>query len=177
MAEENDWRFAMKRFLLLIPAALLAACNTVPKPLQGQFSPILPDAAATSETNGQAVRWGGNIVSVDPQSQRTCFEIVAAPLYSSGRPRDVDVSAGRFLACRAGFYDPEVFQAGRQITISGRIDGFEMRKVGEFDYRYPRVAADVVYLWPVRRDVDVIVTGPSYYGWGGMWGGWYGRRW
>ena len=149
----------------------LAACATAPKPLQGQFSPLLPEAAAQGETSGELVRWGGRIVSVDPQSQRSCFEIVSAPLHSSARPRNVDHSEGRFIACRAGFYDPEVFKAGREVTISGRVEGFETRKVGEFNYRYPRVAADVVYLWPKRRDNDYIVQ-PAFgigYGWHGGW--------
>ena len=160
----------MKLVTALVLALTLAACASAPKPLQGQFSSLLPDEAAKREANGELVRWGGSIVSVQPQSQRSCFEIVAAPLNASGRPQKVDRSEGRFIACRSGFYEPEVFKAGREITISGRIEGFETRKVGEFDYRYPRVAADVVYLWPERRDVDVIIERPFLYGW-------YGRRW
>ena len=153
-------------------AATLAACVSTPKPLQGQFSPVLPDDAAKRQTAGEVVRWGGRIVGVEPGSQSSCFEIVGAPLDSSGRPREVDHSEGRFIACRGGFYEPEVFQAGREITIAGRVEGFETRKVGEYDYQYPRVAADVVYLWPERRD-DVIVYPHMY----GGYGGWYGRGW
>jgi outer membrane lipoprotein len=49
--------------------------------------------------------------------------------------------------------------------------------VGEFDYAYPRVEADVVYLWP-KRPIRVNYPpgfydpfwgpgwGPGYYGWG-----------
>lgn len=159
----------MKLVTSIALALTLAACATAPKPLQGQFSTVLPDDAAKRETSGELVRWGGHIVSVDPQNQRTCFEIVAAPLSDSSRPRSVDRSEGRFIACRAGFYEPEVFKAGREITISGRIEGFETRKVGDFDYRYARVAADVVYLWPERRDVDVKVGSPFVYGWYGRW--------
>jgi outer membrane lipoprotein len=68
-----------------------------------------------------------------------------------------DRSEGRFIACRAGFYDPAVFTAGREVTIAGTVTGFEARRIGDYDYRYPRVAADVIYLWPERRDRDVIV--------------------
>jgi outer membrane lipoprotein len=159
----------MKLLTPLALALVLGACATAPRPLQGTFSSLLPDDAAKRESAGELVRWGGRIVSVEPQAQRSCFEIVALPLTGSGRPQDVDRSAGRFIACRAGFYDPEVFQAGREITVSGHIEGFETRKVGDFDYRYPRVAADVVYLWPEYRQPRVIVE-PSF----GF--GWY-RRW
>lgn len=165
-------------------AVSLAACVSVPKPLQGTFSPLTPEAAARSRASGELVRWGGHIVAVEPGRDHSCFEIVGVPVGDSTRPREIDKSLGRFIACRSGFYDPEVFQPGREITISGRIEGFETRKVGDYDYSYPRVAADVVYLWPVRREVihDPYPFGPWYGPWyGGPWyGGWYGgwgRRW
>jgi len=164
----------MKILIAVALALALAGCASAPKPLQGEFSSLLPDDAAKRESTGELVRWGGTIVQVEPQSQRSCFEVVAKPLSSSGRPQDVDRSEGRFIACRGGFYEPEVFKAGREITISGRIEGFETRKVGEFDYRYPRVAAEVVYLWPERREVDVILHRPLMYDW---YYPWYGRRW
>ena len=151
----------MKLITPLALALALSACASTPQPLQGTFSSLLPDDAAMRESAGELVRWGGHIVGVDPQSQRSCFEVVAAPLTASGRPQNVDRSEGRFIACRAGFYDPEVFKPGREITISGRIEGIETRKVGDFDYRYPRVAADVVYLWPEQRSRTVIVE-PSF---------------
>jgi len=167
--------------LALISALALAGCATPPKPLQGQFSSLTPEQAVQRQGVGEIVRWGGRIVDVQPGSNSSCFEVVAIPLSGTSRPQDVDQSLGRFIACRAGFYEPELFQPGRELTISGRIEGFETRKVGEYDYRYPRVAAEVVYLWPERRDVDVIVD-PYYHGgwrsgWRGGWGFGWGRRW
>lgn len=160
----------MKPVLAIALALSLSACVSAPKALQGQFSTLTPEQAVQREASGELVRWGGHIVAVQPGSQNSCFEIVTAPLTDGSRPRVVDKSLGRFIACRAGFYDPEVFKSGRDITITGRIEGFESRKVGDYDYRYPKVAADVVYLWPERRDVDVIVERPAF-------GGWFGRRW
>jgi outer membrane lipoprotein len=160
----------MKSSLVIAMALCLSACVSAPKALQGQFSTLTPEQSAQREASGELVRWGGRIVSVEPGRQNSCFEIVAAPLTDGSRPRVLDKSLGRFIACRAGFYDPEVFKAGRDITITGRIEGFESRKVGDYDYRYPKIAADVVYLWPERRDVDVIVERPVF-------GGWFGRRW
>jgi outer membrane lipoprotein len=48
------------------------------------------------------------------------------------------------------------------------------------DYRLPKLSADVIYLWPEQRQVDVVPYpygpwGPSPYGpyWGyGRWGWW-----
>jgi outer membrane lipoprotein len=144
--------------VLMLTSLLLAGCVSAPKALQGEFAPIEPGQAARDGRVGERVRWGGRVVKVEPLADRSCFEVVGIRVGSDGRPlaRD-DGSTGRFLACRAGFYDPEVFLPGREVTISGAIEGYETRKVGEYDYRYPRLAADVVFLWPERRDVDVIV--------------------
>ena len=169
-------------FLPLASALLLGACATTPAPLQGQFSTLDPEHAAAQQVPGETVRWGGRIVDVHTEKLFTCFEIVGAPLDSSGRPREVDDSTGRFLACRDGFYEPEVFANGREITVSGKIDGYETRKIGDYDYRYPRVAADVVYLWPERHEYDDHFHDYPW-GWGmGMgWGyspwGWHGPWW
>jgi outer membrane lipoprotein len=164
---------------LLLPFVLtlaLGACATTPSQLQGQYSTLDPQQAAQQNAPGEAVRWGGRIVEVHTEKLYTCFEIVGAPLDSSGRPREVDDSNGRFLACRDGFYEPEVFKQGREVTISGKIDGYETRKIGDYDYRYPRVAADVVYLWPERVDYDDRYHGYPGWGWGMGWG-WYGGPW
>ena len=132
-----------------------------------------PEEAVARGAPGDRVRWGGRIVEVQTERLRSCFEVVGAPLDASGRPRDVDVSTGRFIACRSGFYEPQVFAPGRELTVSGRIEGFESRPVGDYDYRYPRLAADVVYLWPERRERDVFYRPMFGFGW---YDPWY-RRW
>src|SRR6187401_1678459 len=94
-------------FPVLALATVLSACATTPTPLQGQFSALQPEQAAAAQVPGEAVRWGGRIVDVHTEKLFTCFEIVGAPLDSNTRPRQVDESSGRFLACRTGFYEPE----------------------------------------------------------------------
>ena len=42
-------------------------------------------------------------------------------------------------------------------------------RIGEYDYRLPRMDADVVYLWPERADVQVIRYEPYPWGWGPGW--------
>ena len=155
---------------LVFLAASLGACVTVPAPLQGQFAPVTPHEALANGTQ-EPVRWGGEIISVDPKAGHTCFEILGRELDSTARPVSHDPSQGRFLACRDGFYDPEEFKQGRYVTIVGRVDGSEQGKIGEFDYTYPRVAANAVYLWPERT----YVGSPYYDPWGPWWG--YGPYW
>ncbi len=162
----------MNRMLsLLIATAALAGCVTVPKPLRGDFASIAPGEASTQAREGDLVRWGGRIVEVQPSAEQTCFEIVGRPLSDSARPvGNADVSAGRFLACRAGFYDPAIFTTQRDLTITGRVVGFETRRIGEYDYRYPKLAAEVVYLWPqVSRTQVHYIQDPFWPGYG-YWG-------
>ncbi len=130
--------------------ALLAGCATAPKPLQGEFVEIQPGDAGDSQQIGQRVRWGGEIVSVETAAKRSCFELLGKPLDVSSRPTRRDETAGRFLACRQGFYDPALFEVGREITVTGVIEAIEPRPIGGFEYRYPRIAAEVIYLWPQR---------------------------
>jgi outer membrane lipoprotein len=160
----------MSLIRLSLPLALLAlaGCATAPKPLQGDFAVTAADAAAP---DGQKVRWGGEIIRVVNASDRSCFEVLARPLDGSARPLRRDRSDGRFLACRSGFYDPAVFESGREITVTGTVDGSELRKVGDYDYRYPRVAADVIYLWTER---EAIGYAPSPWFYDPFWRPWWG---
>jgi outer membrane lipoprotein len=161
----------MFRFAVLaLSMTLLAACATGPEPLQGDFNPITPRDAAATDSTGATVRWGGRIVSVEPMSNRTCFEMVSTHLGSSGRPYwGSDDTGGRFLACRTGFYDPAVFERNREVTFIGRLDGYENRRIGQYDYRFPRVEADVVYLWPQYETANVIYPYPAPWPWWGWW--------
>jgi len=158
-----------KGFAPVLAAGLLAACATQPTPLQGEYVEVTPQDAATADVTGQVVRWGGRIVRTEPQNNRTCFEVLSTRLDTYARPYwATDDVGGRFIACRAGFYDPAVFEPNREVTFTGRVEGYDNRKIGGYDYRFPRVAADVVYLWPVRDRVDVL-TVPAPWPWWGYW--------
>lgn len=156
----------LKLGMLALALCALAGCASIPKPLQGSFVPTSPVAAAQRDATGETVRWGGSVAVVEPLPGQTCFQIVGRPLDDASRPATSDRAEGRFIACRQGYYEPQVFASGRSVTVTGRITGYETRRVGEYDYRQPKVAADVIYLWPQRREVDV------YYAPSPWWSGW-----
>jgi len=141
----------------ILPAAaltLLGGCASIPKPISGDIPISVPGAAAGLSV-GTTVRWGGTIVSVQPRPQDTCFEVLAKELSASARPLEKDESSGRFIACRSGFFDPEVFVKGRELTVVGRLERVEKRKIGEYEYPFPILAADSIYLWPERIERDL----------------------
>lgn len=138
--------------VILIGAALtLGACATIPKPLAGTYTTLPPSSAQQGAANGQQVRWGGEIIETVPEQQTTCFYMLSMPLNEEARPQHGASSQGRFVACKSGFYDPEVFRKGREVTFTGTLDGTMTRKVGDYSYPYPKLDANVVYLWPKYR--------------------------
>ncbi|MEN1926967.1 Slp family lipoprotein [Luteimonas sp. MJ293] len=140
---------------------LLSGCVTHPAPLQGEYLPVTPQQAGSGNHTGAPVRWGGRVIEVQPQADRTCFTMLSAQLDPYGRPsHSPDGSDGRFMACRTGFYDPAVFTAEREVTFTGRITGYEDTRIGEYNYRLPHMDADVVYLWPERSDTQTIIHHP-----------------
>ncbi len=158
-------QIAMNRRLYAWPVAgvvmLLAGCASIPEPLVGDFAAFQPDQA-TERSLGAQVRWGGAIVQTLPGPNDTCVEILAHTLDRELRPVRGDQHHGRFLACREGFQDPAIFTAGRDITVVGRIEDFVDGEIGEFVYRYPRISAEVMYLWAIRPDM-VFVSGSPFH--------------
>jgi outer membrane lipoprotein len=164
-----------KALLVVFLSATLTACATAPVVLRGEFAELNPAQSATAPHAGERVRWGGEIIRVEPGEVSTCFEILSRELDASARPGREDGSQGRFIACRSGFYDPEVFVKGRELTITGTLDGKQLGQVGQFDYTYPKVAADTIYLWP-RRPL-VVTQRPAWPFYDPFWGPGFGPYW
>ncbi|GAB4186563.1 MAG: Slp family lipoprotein [Wenzhouxiangellaceae bacterium] len=152
--------------IAIVASAGLSACASIPEPLQGEFPATAPQVSSSPQV-GSRQRWGGVIIATNPEQQQTCFEILGKPLEDSQRPIAGDEALGRFIACKSGFQDPEVFKAGRDITVIGRVDRLEPRNIGEYEYRYPILDAEVVYLWPERPDYAYRPTYYPYF-WGGF---------
>jgi outer membrane lipoprotein len=157
-------------------ALALSGCASVPAPIAGNdFAAVTPQQAVSQHASDARVRWGGEIIKVEPKVDATCFEVVARGLYSDARPNRRDSNDGRFIACSKGFYDPAIYTKGRDLTVVGKLAGTEQHKVGDYDYTYAHVDADQVYLWPKRQ--YAVGYSPYYYDpfWGppGWWGGWW----
>ncbi len=120
------------------------------------------------------------MVATRNEQSKTCFEVMSRELDKYMRPKSSDdTTMGRFIACTEGFHDPEIYQQGREVTVTGQIQSIEERKIEQFDYRYPVVAVTDMVLWQKRKTVmryDNFYGGgyyPYYWGGGPYWGGYY----
>lgn len=165
------------RFLLIpLLAVALASCTTVPEQLQGEFQQLAPSQVEPGAF-GTRVRWGGVILATRHEAGRTCLEILSRELDKYLRPQREDYTDGRYIACKDGFQDPEVFARGREVTTIGPIRNLRVREIEGFAYRFPVVDTERLVLWEKRRKVLVYhgFNDPFYYRypWGYPYWGYY----
>jgi outer membrane lipoprotein len=96
---------------------------------------------------GTKVLLGGTVVGTRVRQEYTVVEVLQKRLGFRGEPRDEDKTGGRFLVVSSELLDPEVYSAGRGITVAGEIIGEEVGKLGEADYLYPVLRAEDIHLW------------------------------
>ena len=94
------------------------------------------------------VRWGGEIIEVQNQSDHSDVLVLGRALKKQGEPKSGGTVDGRFIARFGSFMDPAELPKGKRITVSGPLIGLETRKVGEYPYPYPVVQVTVWHLWP-----------------------------
>ena len=131
--------------------------SQLPAPLR-QAPPGDPGLAAARNDpqafRGERVRWGGQIVSVENATDSTDVQVVGRPLDSSGRPRYVDQTEGRFIARYQGFVDPAVYARERELTVVGTLDESREGLVGDFRYTFPVLQVEADHLWPKRERME-----------------------
>lgn len=137
--------------------ALLGGCasfpNAIEVPEPDQLPAFTQVQASTDTFKGQTVVFGGSVVSVTNQADRSVVELLQLPLYDSGRPRpDTDKSAGRFRVTFSQFLDPQVYGNGRMLTVRGTVSGSEEGSIGEYPYRFVTLEGNGLYLWPEQTD-------------------------
>lgn len=172
-------RVAFALAALSLGTLTLTGCTTIPAQLEGTYGDISPARVEPAEF-GTSVRWGGVIIDATNEENSTCFEVLSRDLDRYLRPLQEDRTAGRFIACKPGFHDPQVFAAGREVTLTGTIRAIEEREIDQFNYRYPVLDVNELVLWQPRREVMVIdhmydpFWHPYPYYWGRpYWGGYY----
>lgn len=170
----------MKRSLALLAlTGALAGCMSVPPEIQGTSATPQMDLVrvmnAPSLYVGQESRFGGRVVGVRTEPDRTRLEISTLPLDDIGRPQLSSPSEGRIVAYVKGFLEPIDFK-NQLVTVVGPISGTEQGKIGERDYRYVVVNTQGYKRWRVVQQAVLPPSpfydpwwGPYHRGWGPGW--------
>ncbi len=134
--------------VLLLP--LLASCATISRQTRQQVDTSISFAQLHADPDrymGKKVLLGGVIVLTTVQANETWVEVVQHPLDWTDRPKETDVSYGRFLIHFHDFRDPAVYAPGRRITVAGQVEGKKARMLQQVEYIYPVLAPLETYLW------------------------------
>ena len=160
----------VKFILICVGTVLMNGCASVPASLKTQnLNNITPTTAQTHpEVLGEKVRWGGILIKTSPNKTRTCFEVTSMPLDDIARPVRGDQTNGRFIACANGFYDPSIYKANRDITFIGTLEVPVIKPINNYSYIFPKLNAQIVYLWPKEAPVMYDWNPNGYGGDGGF---------
>jgi outer membrane lipoprotein len=141
----------MQSLSLLLLLLLLTACSTtVKRPVMGERG-ITPQMVVQDSGRVQNIvlEWGGAIVDSHNLPDTTEFQILAFPLRNNGQPNTGASPTGRFIAVVKGYQETADYPTGRQVTLSGRLQGIRQGKVGEAAYRFPVLEANEIMRWPI----------------------------
>jgi len=142
--------------LFIFMTILLSGCVSVPQVLQGEYSTITPVQSKASHDMNQKVRWSGLIIHTINKKDKTCFEIVQTETDKNLRPKRVIPKNGsRFLACKDTFLEPQAFDK-RMVTITGNLVAYTKQNIGEYEYEYPVVKTDLIYIWRKQAPVNPV---------------------
>ncbi|KHN56150.1 Slp family lipoprotein [Pectobacterium fontis] len=174
----KSMRMNQKKIRLCVVAAtaLLSGCVTVPDAIKGT-SPTPQDdlvrvMAAPQVYVGQESRFGGRVISIRNEVNKTRLEIASMPLDSGAKPLLDMPSEGRFIAYVNRFLEPVDFK-DQLVTVVGPIVGTEQGAIGDKPYRYVVIDAQGYKRWNV---VQRLMMPPGGYGpWG--WRAGYGYGW
>lgn len=102
---------------------------------------------------GSTLLLGGKLIDTRVEEGGTTLEVFSYRLDSYGKPLEADESGGRFLARTSRFLDPELYQSGTLVTLTGTVAGQEVRSLGGVNYTYPVFEVGELHLWQsIGRD-------------------------
>ncbi|WP_409160736.1 Slp family lipoprotein [Pectobacterium sp. B2J-2] len=180
-----------KARLCLVAATvlLLSGCVTIPDAIKGSSPTPQDDLVRVMNAPqiyvGQESRFGGRVVSIRNETNKTRLEIASMPLDSGAKPLLDMPSEGRFIAYVNRFLEPVDFK-DQLVTVVGPIVGTEQGAIGDKPYRYVVIDAQGYKRWNVVQRLMMPPGGYGYgpwgwragygYGWG-FDGGWTGPAW
>jgi outer membrane lipoprotein len=149
----------MKKLSFILLLLTLSGCAHVVSPeLRERVDKTISTEALFKEPEvfkGRLVILGGIIVSSRNAVEGTYLEVLERPLDSLGRPKDTDISRGRFIILYEGYLDSAVYSKGREVTVAGEVMGKMVRPLGEMEYPYPLIKSKELHLFEPRRGLPI----------------------
>lgn len=158
--------------LVLLSTILLIAAGCAASQESGESAQPPPitfaQVKATPDSyRGQAVTWGGEVLSARRLKEGTRIEILQLPLNSSLQPTmELNNSQGRFVALQREFLDPATIPAGTFVTVTGEVAGSVTLPLDETEYTYPIVELNTMNVWSRMDDQPIRIRphmGPGPY--------------
>ncbi len=150
-SEQARYRRALALALLALTLAWAPGCGRGVFPdLRREAEPLKSFRALLEDPEafrGKLVILGGEVIETRNLPEETLVRVLQKPLDRSLRPRDEDVSEGRFLVRFHGYLDPVLYAPGRRLTVAGVVRGSVTEPVGQMPYRYPVLEAKRIHLW------------------------------
>lgn len=157
---------AMTSHLLIIGCVSVISQGTLEKTDKTLTFEKLLESPETHK--GKTVLLGGSIIETQNYSDKSGIVVLQRPLDFQKKPKDEDISRGRFIVYTPGFLDPAIYRQGRKITVVGTVKGSEVRPIDKIEYSYPVIEKGELHLWPSEENSPI---GPRiHFGMGiGIW--------
>ncbi len=152
----------MKRIILLITAIMLVSCAHVVSDKMREDAGVEPPTdrlfSHPGEYVGRTVILGGTIVNSVNAEDGSYIEMLETPLDGRGRPKDTDISRGRFLIFSEDYLETEIFAPGKKLTVAGEVMGSRPGTVGGMNYIYLLIRAKELHIIKASGD-----SGPRFH--------------
>ncbi len=142
-----------KSILIVLLLSMLSCAPVISKQVREQVRPDITFKNVLNDPDrykGQVIIICGIIIETENTKEGTLLKVLQRPAGFRGEPKDVDKSAGRFLALDTRLLDTTVFTKGRSVTIAGEVQGMRILPLYEKEYHYPLIYVKEIYLWPVK---------------------------
>ncbi len=147
-----------KILMLIISLFILNGCaHVISEQVRKQadqgltFEVILKDP---DSYKGRKVILGGVIISSNNADEGTYIEVLQKPTGKTGRPKDTDISRGRFIIFNDGYLDKMIYSKGKEITVAGEISGKMIQLLDETRYSYPLIKSIELHIHSSRPKVS-----------------------
>jgi outer membrane lipoprotein len=144
----------LKVLCILIFAAASVSCSVISSGIRVEAEPRAAFGALLENPDafrGKTVILGGYILDIRARGGQNLLRVLQTPLIMRDEPAVRSDSEGRFCLVHQGFLEPETFQAGRKITVAGKVMGMDTAPHGPC----PTLEVREIYVWYVNPYRDL----------------------